>query len=141
MSFTPPEELNPEAIADLPQKPAVYRVLPLKGVWENGIPRFLGIDKERVLFYGETGRLRGRLGKLLKSMEQIEDHSEGNLIHILNREIHGFEMEGVTFSYDLQETKEEAEDMEEYLVKKYLQRFGEVPPVNTAIPKRYGDWP
>jgi hypothetical protein len=31
--------------------------------------------------------------------------------------------------------------MEERLIKDYFLRFGEVPPLNSAIPERYGEYP
>jgi len=139
--FTPPVRLTPEAIADLANIPAAYKVFPPDGKWPKGIHRFLGIDNERVLFYGKTGDLKGRLKALLRSIGQKDGHSEGNLIHILNREADGFGIQQVMFSYKAEDTEEAATEEEERLIKKYIQRFGEVPPINSAIPKRNGPWP
>ena len=142
MCFTPPGKLTPEAIADLDDTPGVYKVLPPNDKWPNGICRFLGTDKERVLFYGETGRLKGRLDDLLASIARGNGpHVEGNLIYILNEQVDRFEMREVMFCYKCEENEKAAKTKEQRLLKKYVQRFGELPPINSSIPNRYGDWP
>ena len=143
MCFTEPAELTREAIRQIPRNPAVpavYKILPPKAKWEKGIPRFLGTDKERILFYGQTGNLRDRLGALLRGMDHENGHAEGNLIRILRREIPRFGLTEVLFSYREVASKEEAKDDEERLIKQYVRRFGEVPPINSAIPNRDGEW-
>lgn len=142
MCFSDPARLTEEAIDALDDKPAVYKAFPPNGQWPNGIPRLLGIDEERILFFGKTGRLRGRLNDLLTSIDRGDGpHVEGNLIHLLYHQAERFEIRQVMFSYKDRDTEEAATAEEERLIKKYVQRFGEVPPINTVIPNRYGDWP
>lgn len=142
MCFTAPTDLTPDAIAGLDDTPAVYKVFPPKSIRPKAIPRFLGNDEERVLFIGQSSRLKGRLNDFLGSMAGGNGpHVEGDLIYILNREIHDLNLQDVMFSYKVMPTQEAAENEEQSLIKRYVQRFGEVPPINSAIPNRNGPWP
>jgi hypothetical protein len=43
----------------------------------------------------------------------------------------------IEYSYSPCATRQIAKDLEEALIKKYFLTFGEPPPLNSAIPRRY----
>jgi hypothetical protein len=75
------------------------------------------------------GTIRGRRGR-----------SEGNLLHVLERNTSLGKLRcGLVYEYSFLrvDSKETARAMEERLIKEYVQRFGEPPPLNSSIPRRY----
>ncbi len=133
MPFGRPRELTSELTRDIPDKPGVYKILaPCKGKWENGIPRLKRIDGRRILAYGHSAKLRTRVGAFVRSLGKCSGHHEGNLLRILNERAH-LRVRRVQIAwYKTENHKEE----EERLIKHYVKEYGEVPPLNAAIPKR-----
>ncbi len=115
----------------------------------KGIPitigRFLGVDKQGLLCIGTSSHMERRRKKFIQGITKGRGHSEANLLHLIRRytEIDNifpeFELE---YSFIQINYEEEAKILEETLIKVYVSRFGEVPPLNSAIPGRYdlGTW-
>lgn len=131
--FNRPRKLTQDVIRGLPENPGVYEIrLSVKGKWQRGIPRFKGVDKRRVLAYGCSKNLRNRLQAFRRSTDHSAGHHEGNLLRILNEKAE-LGLESVLISwYETADYKQE----EERLIKEYVSRYGEVPPLNSAIPGR-----
>ena len=78
-----------------------------------------------------------RLGRN-KSTSGKKEHSEGRTLHlILKSGKSGLDIENLDYSYRLTESDEQAFKCEELEIKKYFKKFGEVPPLNSMIPKKY----
>ncbi len=108
------------------------------------ISRFLARDPDGLLVIGETSRIEHRRNRFVRGMNKGGGHSEGNLLHVLiersplNQRFPGYRLQ---FRYYRVADKVEAQRVQEQLIKQYICRFGEVPPLNSAIPDRYGNWP
>jgi hypothetical protein len=120
---------------------AVYKV---RLTWANGpasIPRFLDVDTDGLLCIGETEDFDRRRRRLVRGLRKGRGHSEGNLLHIVERYSSlGKVYPGCTYEYSFLrvDSKETATATEERLIKEYVRRFGEPPPLNSNIPGRYG---
>lgn len=105
----------------------------------NPISRFLDADKRGLLTIGETGSMESRRKQFISAIEKHSNHSEGNLLyHLLrhtplNKRFPNHRLEYRFYS----ETDKAAEAR---LIKIYIRKFGEVPPLNSAIPDRDGNW-
>jgi len=112
----------------------------------NGKPieirRFLGIDRNGILCIGKTTQLASRRKQFIRGLGGIFGHSEGNLLHILET-ISPIEVKfpdrEYEYSYAVVAIGDE-DITEEEEIKAYVKEFGEVPPLNSAIPNRFGDW-
>ena len=129
------------------QGSAVYKVR-LIGINGNGcqLERLLKADQEGIMCIGNTGNMEQRRKKCqsgLKGAKEAKGHSEMTLAYYLgvytnfpNR----FKDTNFQYSFcecsDVNERKKE----EEKLIKSYFKEFGEVPPLNSAIPKRHEGW-
>lgn len=107
------------------------------------IPRFFSCDNSGLLVIGETSRMRNRRNGFVRGMNTGRGHSEGNLFHFLIQ--HGslnqrFPVHHLEFCYVPTVNKGAAKLAEERLIKRYVREFGEVPPLNSAIPNRYASW-
>ena len=104
------------------------------------IGRLLGSDKGGLLCIGQTSEFESRRRKFVGALRRGRRHSEANLLHILEAYTslpsvypgHSYE-----YSYVRLETQLEAKALEASLVKEYVARFGEPPPLNSNIPGRY----
>jgi hypothetical protein len=107
------------------------------------IPRFLRCDNRGLLLIGVTTRIETRRKQFICGVERCYGHSEGNLLHLLTRYTRltklfpDYQLE---FRYHPATGQREAELAEEQSIKRYVRRFGEVPPLNSAIPNRYTNW-
>ena len=107
------------------------------------IPRFLAPDPDGLLVIGETSRMKGRYNDFIRGMDKGRGHSESNLLHLLiehsplNQRFPGYRLQ---FRYRRVTDKPAAQRAQEQLIKKYVSKFGELPPLNCAIPNRYGNW-
>ena len=121
--------------------PAVYKVRLLADGEVQPIARFMGTDRSGILQIGVSGGFEGRRKQFVSGLARCNGHSEANLLHMLlkqrgfRRRIGRFELE---IAFQAHRTKQAAVRAEETLIRAYLHRFGEVPPLNTAIPNRYG---
>ncbi len=67
-------------------------------------------------------------------------HSEANLLHRLQKSTRlkrCFPEAEYQYSFRAARTESQAKRIEEALIKSYVKRYGEVPPLNSAIPNRY----
>jgi hypothetical protein len=107
------------------------------------VPRFLDVDKRGLLSIGETGNMESRRNKFINAVEKCSSHSEGNLLHYLLRYTplnDRFPNHHIEYRYRGEDDKGTAKAAETRLIKAYIREFGEVPPLNSAIPDRYGSW-
>ncbi len=107
------------------------------------IPRFLQRDNRGLLLIGVTARIETRRKQFICGVERCHGHSEGNLLHLLTKytpltkQLPDYQLE---FRYHPATDQREAELAEEQSIKRYVRRFGEAPPLNSAIPNRYESW-
>ena len=124
--------------------PAVYKVR-LTNANGNActLERLLRADEEGIMCIGRASDMKQRNAQFLTAIKAAYGHSEMNLVYYLN----GYtdfkkKFKDGQFHYcfckcaDVAESKSE----EEKLIKSYFLKFGEVPPLNSAIPKRYELW-
>jgi len=125
--------------------PAIYEVRIITGEGTPvPIPRFLSCDNDGLLLIGQTGRgMEARRAQFVCGVENCYGHSEGNLLHQLirysplNERFQDYRLE---FRYYPAMDQTAAKLAEEQSIKRYICKFGEVPPLNSVIPNRYGDW-
>ncbi|MGD0597834.1 MAG: hypothetical protein ABSA64_09990 [Sedimentisphaerales bacterium] len=126
------------------QGPAVYKVR-LANANSNAckLERLLMADDEGIMCIGQTGNMERRRTKFLSGIKNANGHSEINLVYYLNRYTKfpdKFNDANFQYSFckcsDVPESKKE----EDKLIKAYFKEFGEVPPLNSAIPNRYEGW-
>ncbi len=121
---------------DVPEKPGIYQVLAPKSRWPRGIPRMKGTDPERVLVYGKSTNLNTRAREFLRCLVKPGVHHEANLLYKLNRRA-SLGVETVFFSWrEKPRRKMSAEEVN--CIAEYVKRYGEPPPLNSAIPGRKG---
>ena len=119
--------------------PAVYRVRLVVSSRPVAIPRFLATDMDGILSIGECSDLDRRRQQFVSGLNENSGHSSGNLLYILERftrlrKTHPDRM--YEFSFGHTETKDEAKACQDQLLKRYIVRFGEAPPLNSAVPDR-----
>lgn len=125
----------------------VYAVRLIEAQSEKPIPigRFLAIDEKGILLIGTSNDVGGRLGKFYHSyLEDARTHSEGRRLHLV-RMLSRFEEEiypGASMQFNVKRIsdKEHAKNEEEKLLKSYFVRFGELPPLNSAVGKKRVLW-
>lgn len=126
------------------QGPAVYKV---RLAYANGnactLGRLLKADDEGIMCIGHTRQMEQRRTQFVSAINGVGGHSEMNLVDYLKAHtIFRKRFKDANFQYsfckcvDVAESKKE----EERLIKSYFKKFGEVPPLNSAIPNRYGNW-
>jgi len=101
--------------------------------------RFFGMDRKGILAIGRTKNIERRRKQFYKGINDGAGHSEGNLL----RQSYSpcFESKYPNTNYEFQYSfkrdgrKKKTEEIE---IKKYFKKHGEVPPLNSAIPNRYG---
>jgi hypothetical protein len=124
-------------------EPAAYRIALLDAA---GVPlplsRMLGIDRDGLLSIGKTTSMESRRRQFVSGMTRCYGHSEGNLLHLLLRYSRLKEIVAnatIVYQFVDASTDKEAKSAEARLLKDYLIRFGELPPLNSAIPNRYDE--
>ena len=119
--------------------PGVYKIRLLARGKPQTIPRFLGQDPSGLLSIGVSGNLERRLRDFLRGLDKGRGHSEANLLNLLRthasleRKVGPYSFQYSYKSYN----HKKALALESMLIKQYVKRFGEVPPLNSAIPDRY----
>ena len=117
-----------------PKEPGIYRIR-IQGI---KISRFLGEDKNGILAIGKSNNIWRRLKSFFRSANGKKGHSEGRTLYlILKNKKSGLDIENLEYSYCLTKSDEQAIEYEELEIKKYFNKFGEVPPLNSIIPKKY----
>lgn len=133
----------------LPARPGIYRILLVSTNDRRSIPiaRLLGTDPEGVLCIGKAGSLSRRLYHFRRAAERRDpqnyaSHSEGNLLRMLCERT-DFEARYGPWDWMVSFFECEADGLaeaEQQAIREYFRVFGEVPPINSAIPGRYVQW-
>lgn len=118
---------------------AAYRVRLICASVPALIPRFLGVDHSGILALGESHHFDRRRRQFCRALRCGQGHSEGNLLWWLS--LHSAllrQFPGASYEYSVcaLRSKAEAKAMEAELIKEYVVEFGEVPPLNSAMPGR-----
>ena len=122
------------------QGPAVYMTRLVLDGQPMTIPRFLKNDQTGIILIGNSNNMERRRRQFCTGLSRGEGHSEANLLFILKKYT---KVKSILDRYKIEyrfmqlSTKNEATQCEEILIKRYVKRFGEVPPLNSTIPKRY----
>ena len=126
--------------------PGVYEVRLIGSANEPiSVGRFLGTDKSGTLLIGVSSDLGERLYKFYHSyLEDARTHSEGRRLHLVRMvceyEEKVYPNSSMQFHVKRIPDKEERLHEEERLLKSYFKRFGELPPLNAALGKKYILW-
>ena len=123
--------------------PAVYELRIVTAEGPIAVPRFLATDRRGLLSIGETGNMDSRRRQFIRAIETCSGHSEGNLLYYLLRhaplqKVHPDH--SLQYRFRKEFDKKTAKLGEARMIKAYIREFGEVPPLNSAIPDRYGSW-
>lgn len=121
---------------------AVYEIRIVRSGRPLRIGRFLRRDTRGLLCIGMTDNMRRRHRSFLRGLEQGRGHSEANLLHRLEKSTSLKRLvprRVYQYRFRPARARRHAEILEEHLIKRYVKQFGEVPPLNSAIPKRYED--
>ena len=126
------------------QGPAVYKVR-LANTNGNAckLERFLTADDEGIMCIGHASNMKQRKAQFLSAIKGAGGHSEMNLIDYLKTYTNfpnKFKDTNLQYSFCECSDVTESINKEEKLIKSYFKEFGEVPPLNSAIPNRYENW-
>jgi len=126
------------------QGPAVYKVR-LANTNGNAckLERLLMADDEGVMCIGHASNMKQRKAQFLSAIKGTGGHSEMNLIYYLKTYTNfPNKLKDTNLQYSFSECSDVTESInkEEKLIKSYFKEFGEVPPLNSAIPNRYKNW-
>ncbi len=127
------------------KKAAAYKIHLVNKKGEKvHIKRFVGTDTDGVLCIGSTNNMDVRLKKFIYSRKTgKKGHSEAqllNLIESFNNFKQRYKNYKLQYCFWEKPSKKKAKKEEERLIKKYVKKFGEVPPLNSLIPNKQGDW-
>jgi hypothetical protein len=103
----------------------------------------LGVDVQGILTIGETSNMEKRRNDFVCGMDRCYGHSEANLLYYLMRHtVFGQTFAGTSVEFAFAPMPDEAtrELVQEQLIKRYWCRHGELPPLQSNIPQRYGEW-
>ena len=120
--------------------PAVYRIRLVVHDRPHAIPRFLGPDTEGILSIGKTGSMKKRRSQFKRGLAKGRGHSEANLLHLIRDHSYLLRIlpeHQYQYCFAIVPDIEQASSSEEELIKDYFRNYGEVPPLNSAIPNRY----
>ena len=121
---------------------AVYEIRIVERGEPAIIDRFLASDDRGIISIGMTTMMETRRRKFVSGMTRGRSHSEGNLLFRI-RQFAPFDQKFpkpvLQYKFFKVKSKEEADRMEGHRIKAYVRKFGEVPPLNSAIPKRYDE--
>jgi len=121
---------------------AVYRIRLMNPGGPASINRLLGVDNNGLMCIGKTKNMEERRKQFANGLNGKYGHSEGNLLHILKQASSlPVAYPNAKYQYSFAKTDLGLEGkIEQQQIKVYVKEFGEVPPLNSAIPNRYGDW-
>ena len=123
--------------------PAAYHVRLSSDGRAFGLGRLLDVDVDGLLTMGCTVRMERRRYDFVSGMTKCQGHSEANLLYLM---LHHSRIKEVIPNLSVQyrympfETRDDAANREEQMLKQYIMHFGELPPLNCAIPDRHGKW-
>ncbi|MEO0090556.1 MAG: hypothetical protein ABIK40_03710 [candidate division WOR-3 bacterium] len=104
------------------------------------IPRFLKKDKNGILMIGRTKNLKRRLNNFRRAVEKnISPHSEGKKFHLIKSTRNFKTQYGSNWrlEYSFKRLcKNQIKKEEEKTLKNYFKEYGELPVLNSILPKR-----
>ena len=123
------------ALDDDPQHdgPAAYTVCLARGP----IRRRLGDDREAVLVIGHTANLGRRMQDFRRGLASGKGQSEANRLNWINamaRAEDPIAKDDLQCTFVRLDSEAVAKRLEAAWLKKYAQEFGELPPLNGAVP-------
>lgn len=124
-------------------EPGVYRVRWLRDSQPVHPGRFLGRDDLGIIAIGKAKQLEDRRSQFVRAAETRRgSHSEGKLLGILvyYSALPANILGELHWEYRICDV-EDLEREESLEIKRYVLRFGQTPPLNCAIPDRFGEWP
>ena len=126
-------------------RPAVYQVRWARSGEPIPISRFARVDLDGILCIGKTKNMDQRRRNFGNGMRRGEGHSEADILFYLKHfgaSLTVPDESQLQFSYKSFDGERAALRYEELLILAYMRRFGEVPPLNSAIPgkKNPGAW-
>ena len=128
---------NPEFWHSLPSKPGVYTIIALSNSNKpNALNRVGGIDKDGILYYGKTGNIQDRLRMLWRTIQKdykANAHPFGKRYKEFAILRKSFPISTLVVTFSIEKSPEIVESK---LIKYYVNKYGEVPPFNSAIPKK-----
>ena len=104
---------------------AVYQVKS-----KTAVPRILKEDENGVLYIGEASDFKSRIGKLINAMNgtESESHKPGDTYNRLLLKVHHIKDVSIEVILTVDHINVEKE-----MLKGYLNKFGELPPLNRLI--------
>jgi len=131
-------------LASIDRKPGVYKIR-LKSLGNHRpvlISRLLGKDKDGLLSIGHSVNLRDRIQnfrRVAKDMTGFCKHSAGDRLFLARICAHSssntyFNDKNIQVSFASLNSKTEAKEQEERLLKCYFKKYGELPPLNNSMP-------
>ena len=109
-----------------------------------GIPRFLEKDKDGILQIGSSKHTERRRKYFRGAMEgKGYAQSEGKRLNLIKKYTNFMGRHNdckIQYSFKELGSEIKARKEEERLLKCYFKRYGEVPPLNNNLPKKYIDW-
>lgn len=123
--------------------PAVYEFRLITSGRPVAIPRFLDTDEDGTLVYGCTGKFEQRYWQSRAAKSSANGSSTMNLLYYWDRFTtlpRLYPEATYEYRFAALETKKEAKRAESFLIKRYVCRFGDRPPLNSALPDRYAGW-
>lgn len=120
--------------------PATYQIRLINRSKPISISRFLDTDFDGLLSIGMTSNMERRRKQFISGWKRKRGHSEGNLLYLLEKYSgikNKFNDYSVQYRFEKATSGMNAGQLERILIKKYVKRFGEVPPLNSSIPARY----
>jgi hypothetical protein len=119
--------------------PALYRIRLARMRKPLPIERFLTTDKTGILAVGIAASMETRRKDFLTGLKNCSRNPEGSLLHLI--EVHSifnrkYRKCVYEYSFVKMRSRFDAHVAERKLVKAYFKKFGEVPPMNSALPGR-----
>jgi hypothetical protein len=128
---------NPDFWHALPSNQGVYTIIAFSDSKKPiALNRVGEIDKDGILYFGKTGNIQERLRMLWRTIQndyKANAHPFGKRYKefAILRKL--FPITSLVVTYAIDKNPEKAESK---LIKDYVNIFGEVPPFNSAIPKK-----
>jgi hypothetical protein len=123
-------------------EPAVYQMRMMTGAEPKQINRFRGTDQGGLLTIGQTTSMEQRRLNFLTAINKCRGHSAGNLLFLLLNYCNmgpSVTTECIQYRYVELASEMDAMHAEALLVRAYILKHCEPPPLNSAIPDRYGN--
>jgi len=121
----------------------VYKIRILNNNNPIVVNRFLACDEEGILQIGRSNNINRRLKYFLGCINGKDySHAEGKKFHLISEQSKINEIyKDLKLQYSFLQTEEhECESKEEYLIKCYFKKHGEVPPLNNNLPDSLTNW-